>query len=289
MTVRHPYCGIKVAFATMHGKEQILAPLFRKNFEAQLQVPKGIDTDKYGTFSGEVRRVRDIKSVLRAKALEGAELLGSRFSLASEGSFSSHPLIPMIGSNQENLLFLDLENKIEIHSAFTSTQSRTEYIEAACLDDVINFCQQLDCGPQGLIVKPQYDSIEAGWIQKGLVETKQVVDAFLSLKKELNLEKVWIETDNRAHMNPKRQEVIFKAGEKLMENLASLCPGCRSPGFQMVDFLRGLLCRDCGYESDKPIKEIWGCPSAGCDYQEQRGRLDGIKALDPAQCDWCNP
>ena len=273
----------------MHGKEKVLAPLFEKYFGAELLVPTGLDTDKYGTFSGEVKRASDIQSVLRAKAKEGAELLGLSYALASEGSFNSHPWIPIVGSNQENLLFLDLKNQIEIGAKVVSTQSRAEFIEASTTADIIKFCEQVNCGPQGLIVKPQHDTSELKWIHKGLTTVDQVLDAFAKIKKELKLDKVWIETDNRAHLNPKRQSVIFEAGQKLIDMILSLCPGCQCPGFGMVDFIKGLQCRDCGYKSDKAIKEIWACPSSSCDYKEERGRLDGIQDLDPAFCDWCNP
>lgn len=93
---RHPYSDANISFATMHEKEKVLGPLFKKRLDASLFVPEDIDTDLYGTFSGEVQRKPDIKAVLRRKAKDGMQRFGLKYGIASEDSFQSHPKVPFL-------------------------------------------------------------------------------------------------------------------------------------------------------------------------------------------------
>ncbi len=283
----HPYFGISIAFTTMHKKEYILSPLFEKKFAAKLVVPADINTDLLGTFTGEIKREHDIKAVLRKKAKLGINKTGLQFGIASEGSFGPHPRIPFIECNQETLIFVDTKKQIEIFSHYISMDNKAEYAEVSTIDEIKLFFQRFDFGDQGVIVKPSYESNES--VFKGLTTKDEVFDAIKMIQSRHQTEKVWIETDNRAHMNPKRRLVIARAAEVLIEKLISICPDCASPGFEMTDVTRGLACGDCGIKSDKPLNEIWSCPNKKCEYQEIKDRADGLKELDPAECDFCNP
>ncbi len=86
--------------------------------------PRNTDTDRYGTFSGEIPRESDLRNVLRAKALEGAEILGLSLGLASEGMLWAHPYLPFVGCDHEALLFIDRERRIEIFSSVISTENQ---------------------------------------------------------------------------------------------------------------------------------------------------------------------
>lgn len=274
----------------MHEKEKILKPLFFNEFSAEIIVPKNVDTDLLGTFSGEIKRERDLKAVLRKKALLGIEQTGLKFGIASEGSFGPHPWIPFIACNQESLIFIDQQRDIEIFSHFVSTDNRAEYIEAETFEQIKEFLKNIQFGEQGVIVKPNHEYVESTeYIIKGLTNIDDVYEAFQKIKSKLESKTVFVETDNRAYLSPKRRQVIFQTGEKLVEKLRSLCAGCHFPGFEMTDFIKGLVCSGCGLKSNKPLKEVWSCPNKSCSYQEIKDRADGIKNLDPAECDWCNP
>ncbi len=285
----HPLSGVTIAFATMHEKEKILIELFRSAIGAEIAVPNSIDTDRYGTFSGEVSRLKDIKTVLRQKAKEGAHLLGTSFGLASEGSFGAHPWVPFLECNQESLLFVDFKSDIEILSHTVSTENRAEYKNVTSEQELLQFCRKVGLGAQAVILKPSHGDSDPEWIFKGLTSVSQVIEGFRKLRRHFSTDQLWVETDNRAHLNPKRREVIRRAGEQLIQALCSLCPDCGTPGFQMSDFIRGLKCSDCGFKSNKPLKEIWSCPYKKCDYSETRPRLDGVKTMNPAECKHCNP
>ena len=288
--MHHPYRGVHIALSTMHGKEQILGPLFQEIFNAKVLVPQDMNTDIFGTFSGEVPRKKDIKDVLRKKADLGMRISGHKYGIASEGSFGPHPWIPFASCNQEFLIFKDLERDIEVFSTGISLNSRADSIQIQKLSEAQDFFRKIGFGSQGVIVRPPENLKNCEkYIFKGLREFRDVESAFLQIKRDLNVQKIVIETDNRCHMSPRRQKVIFNSGQLLVETLCSLCPECGVPGFEMFDYLRGLPCSECGKRSDKPQKELWRCPSKNCTYQEERGRLDGLQSLDPSECDECNP
>ena len=82
-----PYRGYEVAVGTRHGKERQLAPAFVEVLGASLVVPPDLDTDQFGTFTGEVARVASATDTARAKARLGMRTLGLRHGLASEASY----------------------------------------------------------------------------------------------------------------------------------------------------------------------------------------------------------
>ena len=92
-----------VVFATRHEKEKVLFPLFEK---LGLQIKAlAVDTDQFGTFTGEVNRSGTIRETLRKKIREAARIDSqSRLFLASEGSFGPHPILGFGQSDLESLL-----------------------------------------------------------------------------------------------------------------------------------------------------------------------------------------
>lgn len=284
------YDSVDIAFATQHQKDKIISSLFKDNFNAQIIVPLYIDTDQFGTFSGEIQRPSDIKQVLRQKAELGLKATGLNLGLANEGSFGPHPSMPWLQCNQETFIFVDAHLEIELFANVISLENRAEYGVIEDEHQLASFLQKVNFGPQAVIVKPSpLDTDAKDYIFKGLIAKKNVLDAIHKIKKDLKQKGVWVETDNRAHLSPKRQTVILKAAEKLVQLLKSKCPGCEYPGFEIKDLIMGIKCEACGLKSEKPVQEIWGCSNSKCDYKQVKGRSDGLKFLKPEQCDWCNP
>ncbi len=287
---RHPYFQTTVAFPTLHKKEQILQPLFELVFDAKLHVPNEINTDSFGTFTGEIKRESDVKNVLRKKAMAGIQKTGLRYGLASEGTFGPHPMTPFMNCNQESLLFVDTERKIEIFHNHISTKNQSEYAEIETENELEQFLNQINFGPQAVIVKPGKEwEKQPEWIFKGITTRKEIKRAIQQIHATFSRTKVWIETDNRAHLNPKRRNVIWECGKKLVQKMEALCPSCNTPGFAVCGYIPGLVCSQCGRLSNHPKEEIWRCPNVDCPYQEIKPRLDGITQLDPGECEWCNP
>lgn len=286
----HPYHGIKIAFTTMHEKEKILSPLFNAKLSASFVIPKNINTDLLGTFTGEIKRDSDLQAVLRKKAHAGMKELGLDYGLASEGSFVAHPLVPFLNYSFESLVFVDAQKKIEIFSNLKSSESQALYSEIKSQKDLQTFLKQINFKEQALVLKPSHDfSGSNEFIFKGLTEENSTLEAYNKIRSQFNQENAWVETDNRAHMSFKRRAAILKSGEELMTKILSVCNGCGCPGFAMSDSVKGLPCGLCGLKSDITLKEIWTCPNSSCSHSETRPRADGLETIESSHCQGCNP
>ena len=89
----HPYENIKISFLTKHKKEKVIAPKFLKMFDAEIIHTDGYDTDELGTFTRDKARYGDQLDAARRKARIGMEITGLEYGIASEGSFTSDPLL----------------------------------------------------------------------------------------------------------------------------------------------------------------------------------------------------
>ena len=79
--------GRTLLIATMHGKEEVIAPLLERELGVRCVTPRGYDTDRFGSFSGEVKRPDTALNTARAKALGALAQEGGTLAVASEGSF----------------------------------------------------------------------------------------------------------------------------------------------------------------------------------------------------------
>lgn len=280
---KHPFSGETVYFATKHSKEKVLAPLFEKLglkcFRAD------VDTDMFGTFSGEVERVEGVRETLRRKTIAAANANpGARFLLASEGSFGSHPLIGFLQSDHEALLFVDRKLKTEIYVEEISTTTNHAEIEIGPNDDIQGFLMQVGFPEHGIIVKPKGNKPSAiKNLQTFHSLGQAIIDAFLISPEP----KIILSTDMRANFNPTRMKNIEKVGMKLIESLNSFCPECKTPGFAISKGLPGLPCEECGVPSQISKDVVWSCVK--CAYAEEKARPDGVVAIPASNCEYCNP
>lgn len=288
--MNHIYWGAKIVFSTMHKKENILSSIFKQKLNIDFLVPPAINTDQFGTFTGEIKRESALKEVLRKKALLGLELCQQDVGLASEGSFGPHPWMPFVECNQESLLLLDKKRNIEIFVNHINTKNRAHYAEVSRDEELSCFLTTIGFPQQAVIVKPTHDySGSSDYIFKGLTNEKKVSQAIKIIYNDLKLKKIWIETDHRAHLSPARRQTILEAGRQLLAKIMSVCPTCNYPGFDMSDVIRGLVCSECGQPSRHPKEEIWTCSNRLCFYSEVKPRWDGMTSLDPSECEECNP
>ncbi len=107
------YRGQLVALATRHGKQRQVGPVFGEVLGAGLVVPRDVDTDRFGTFSGEVPRAGPALATARAKARLGMRTAGLRLALASAASYQVLPGFGCCG-HEELLLFLDDMRGLEV-------------------------------------------------------------------------------------------------------------------------------------------------------------------------------
>jgi hypothetical protein len=280
---RHPFCDETAHFATKHSKESVLSPLLSRI--GMRCVRADVDTDRFGTFSGEVERVGGIRDTLRLKTDAAAKANpNARFLLASEGSFGPHPFIGLVQSDHEALLFVDRKLKTEIYVEEISIETNHSEIQFGPRDDLYAFLKQIGFPEHGVIVRPTGNRKT---VFKNLLTFQAVGQAIIDAFLESTEAKVILSSDMRASFNPTRMRAIEKVGEKLIESLNSFCPECKTPGFAISKGIPGLPCEECGKLSRIAKDVLWTCVK--CKYSAQTARPDGVRAIPASDCEFCNP
>lgn len=267
----------------MHGKEQVIAPVLQEALGVKIIVPKGLDTDQFGTFSGEIVRDVDPVEAARRKCEIACQLSNSTLAVASEGSFGPHPTLCFVPADDEILVFLDLENSLEIKVREVSAQ--TNFAGSLCYswEDAKKFADRVLFPAHGLILRREKsDTIE---IIKGIREWELLEN---HIKKYItSFGQVFLETDMRAMHNPTRMGIIGLATRKLLTTIERLCPKCSTPGFDVINIIEGLPCSQCGSPTRSTLAFDYECQKCKC--REQKKYPAGKTKEDPMYCDWCNP
>lgn len=281
-----PYAGRQAVLATMHRKEAVIAPPLLDRLGLSIVVPQRIDTDALGTFSGEVPRRGTMKETAVAKARLGMAASGLDIGLASEGSYGPHPWIPFIPGGIELLVLVDAERGIVVSEQLVVDETNFGHVVTDNAHDISEFLSQVGFPDHGLVVGPNAPG-SSPQFAKGIRTRSELDEAIRTSAATSTDGRALLQADMRAHQNPTRMRAIAKIAERLSQRLIVLCPGCRTPGFGLVDVVKGLLCEACGTPSDVAKNEVFGCPA--CEYKELRPRSDGRTFVEPGECSLCNP
>lgn len=281
----HPFfAGWVAVIATMHRKEESIAPLVEAHLGARPQIPQDFDTDRFGTFTGDIHRPDHARATARLKAA-ALDLTGETLAIASEGSFGPHPQIPFLACNRELVLLLDRRHQLEIVGEYLSTDTNYRHQTIRDLEAALAFAQAVGFPSHGLVVKPQGSGADL-WV-KGIVSEARLVETVTTALRQDPQGEVWLETDMRALYNPTRMGIIAQATAQLMATLARPCPQCQYPGFALVRELPGLPCSLCGSPTLLTQTQVYQCHH--CQHQHHQPRADQPGSADPAHCPYCNP
>jgi hypothetical protein len=240
-----------------------------------------VDTDIFGTFSGEIERIGTPLETAVKKARVGIKTTGNPFAIASEGSIGPDPLLGFINANIETMVFVDDELEIQIAETIKSNEI-IAFSTTTLKTDLGVFLKKADFPNHALIVKPQHGT---GAI-KGIRTLQELDEAILKSRDASSDGEAIIESDFRAMSSPSRQKNISTVALKLVQRLSLTCPECEIPGWGLKSFVRGVECSQCGDFSEEAIKqEILGCVK--CEYTAF-GAVINV-TLDPARCMSCNP
>lgn len=271
----------KIALATKHGKHAQIAPAFETLRDWQLELVE-IDTDVYGTFSGEVPRLLSPKDAAIEKARAGALNAGYEFGIASEGTIGPHPQIPFINSDVEVMAFVDLKNDFAVVETLLSPeiQAHSAIVKHdTILEDLI---AKLDLPMHAANVVVSIDG-ERHFI-KGIHQPEELRRVIAeALEQAAN---VVVENDFRAMSSPSRQANIVALAKKLAARIGTHCPACNQIGWGSVGFEYGLPCSDC-FEIVASVAHSQKLACVTCDHSELRSL--GRDSVDPARCERCNP
>lgn len=272
----------RVAVATKHGKLEQIRPHFAtlKDFELVLAP---IDTDEFGTFSGEIERQKSPRETVIDKAIAGAKAIGADFGIASEGTIGPHPQIPFINADQELMAFVSISRGIQIVEAYTSTEivAHTQTItDETNLEESLS---KFDLPQHSVNIVIEGEAHKE--VIKGLSDRGEIL-GILEKARVNPANTVKVESDFRAMSSPSRQANISRCAELLAFRLSSKCPSCSEFGWGKIGYEYGLACESCESMNDRVANaEKLGCLS--CNHVELRSL--GSSTLDPSRCEFCNP
>ncbi|MCU0535346.1 MAG: hypothetical protein MUD14_15770 [Hydrococcus sp. Prado102] len=273
--------------ATMHQKERAIAPLLETELGIKVIVPSQFDTDCFGTFTREIKRIGTQIEAARLKAQQVLELTGETIAIASEGSFHPHPAFPFISCDREIILLLDKDNDLEIIGQELSTDTNHSHTQVSTLEEALEFAEKIGFPKHGLVVMSSKNATDREEIFKGIITEKKLVKSVEKCLRKSSTGVIHLETDMRAMYNPTRMKVIEKATQNLIEKLNSFCPQCSAPGFDVVSRSPGLPCGWCSSPTSLIKVAIYQCQK--CNYKQEVLFPDGLEIADPAYCQYCNP
>lgn len=282
-----PWRGRRIALATMHGKEAAIGPPVRRRLGADVVVPAGLDTDAFGTFSGEVERTATMGGTALAKARAGMAAAGTPLGLASEGTYGPHPAVPLLSAGLELMVFVDDGRGLVLFESLIDPAPRYDRAVVGPDDDLSALLAAADLPRHALVVAPHAPSAPGTGVAKGLRDPAALPAAVRAAAVASADGRAIVTTDLRAHLNPARMATLARLAEALCERLATPCPDCGAPGYGRLRAEPGLPCGHCGTPTGLARGTLFGCPA--CDRREIVPRADGQTTADPGHCPACNP
>lgn len=269
--------------ATNHGKEQVISPLLASRLGVRCSVAESLNTDQFGTFSGEVERLSDQLTTARHKCEAAMDSENMDLAIASEGSFGNHPTLFFAPANEELLLLTDRKNNVEfsVRELFTETNFSSEWVTTE--DELLLFAEKALFPSHGLILRTSETSAEH--LVKGIVSQEELIHHFKLLKSRSS--NILVQTDMRAHLNPTRMNNIRLVTEKLVERLNTPCAECGAPGFGIVRSVPGLPCEWCSFPTPSTLYHEYGC--VVCPNSEKRFYPYNKQVESATYCNYCNP
>ncbi len=275
-----PFAGQRALIATAHGKRAALAPALEP-LGFSVDVVNGLDTDRFGTFAGEVERAGTLMDAARAKVHAAWALDDTAdWVFASEGAFGPSPAVPMLAQARELILAWRCRDGLEVSVLHTSFETNFAHIDDPDGPALDAFLDRIGFPGHAVIVKAGDRVLAKG------VQSRPQLDSVLNPLLD-RAGPLLIQSDMRAHLNPTRMGEIARAARSLAARVATPCPACSAPGFGLARVERGLPCSACATPTDLVALEIHACPA--CDHQARQPRADGRRAADPGECPACNP
>lgn len=281
--VNNYFIGRDLLIATKHAKEKVIAPVLTSALQVKCFTLPNLDTDLFGTFTGEVERKDDPLTTARKKCLYAMEQANCDLAIASEGSFGPHPSLYFVPANEEWLILIDKKNNFEIVVRELSTQTNFSSKTISDRNDLIEFAGNIGFPGHGIILKHTLHNTLT--VQKNFSSLHHLLVQYHQMMNKGGI--VTAETDMRAVHNPTRMQVIEKAAQQLVKKIQSACPSCGAPGYGIVEAKEGLPCAWCSTPTHVTMSYVYACHQ--CHFQEEKLYPHGKPLAEPMYCDICNP
>ena len=278
----HPYSARRAVLSTRHDKLPLVAPPLALRVGLIVDTA-AVDTDQFGTFTGDIVRAGSPRDTAVAKARLGMHVAGCTIGIASEGSIGPHPSAPFINAAVELVVLVDDELGIVIGETEIGFDILTVSADVAVDDEIDDLLERGRFPAHAMTIRPADGSVHP--IYKGIRTRHGLGQAIRECATASSNAQARVETDLRAHQCPTRRPIIARAAERLAMRLASCCPECNTPGWGTVRLEFGLPCGHCGREVSIARADVFGCATCRATRTVHRGQA----VADPSRCDWCNP
>lgn len=150
MKINH-FEGKTAVIATMHHKEEVIAPLL-KRLGIDCRVIPEFNTDRFGTFTRDCPRPDNQLETAKLKARSVLDICEYTLAIASEGSFFPHPLLPMLPYNREVVVLYDRERSYYFWAESLSSNTNYSQTQVKNWDEALEFAQKVGFPSHGLVV-----------------------------------------------------------------------------------------------------------------------------------------
>jgi len=251
--------------------------------DAEVLVAPDLDTDKLGTFSGEVPRPDALVETCAIKAEMVFKTMDVDCALASEGSYGPIERVPLTSCGVEIMAFVDRKRGLRLVETLATHRTNWRLQRFPAGDPAVpGILKAMGFPRYGVFVICSSDMDHP---IKGL-ETEADVLAAMDREARRSTDGLAVLlADMRAHRNPTRMQVLRALSWKLAKRLQRLCPKCKVPGFGSIQSRRGLPCEACSAPTHWIDFEIDGC--SVCGHAEARPRKDGRRTAPKLSCKAC--
>lgn len=267
-----------ILVASMHHKHKAIIPVIDTYFKnITWSIAEHLDTDQFGTFSGERERPTDMLGTLSLKISSAFALYpDSMVAIWTEWSFVS--IFPWVIRSTEYIMLIDKRFWFIFSTCYISIFNGAGSFCATTWDEAEEYIRwSFQFPEEGCIIYPAvasskifhlFANTRTSWITKWITSIESAKDAFVKASKLSWNKKVMIEPDFRANFCPKRMQNIASWTQQLVNQILSQCPSCYLPWWSKVSYEWSACCHHCWSPTHYPTHELRWCIK--CDYKERK-------------------
>lgn len=210
---RRPLEGKTAVVATKHGKERLVAEILSHELGVRVEATRDLDTDMFGSFTGEIPRKGNQLDAARQKAAAARSTTPADFYVATEGSFDSDPRMLGLPIHREVIYWHDPSGDDVVVTRETP-KTNAARIRLRSREDLHRAMHKFGFPQHGIILRKSRP-FRADVLFKDARDSAELEDQFFRARSALPWVRVYAESDMRSHKNPMRQDVIRDALREL--------------------------------------------------------------------------
>jgi DNA-directed RNA polymerase subunit M/transcription elongation factor TFIIS len=251
-TIKQLFWGRPLLMYGVGGSEMAMKPAIKQYLDLDTRV----HTNELAVPYQKQNRINPL-AALRKRTVHAMQQDNLTLGISHEACFKPHPQLPFLYVHEESVIFIDLENDLEVTERIISTGTVYAKKEITHINDLTDFAEQVGFPFQGIVLKPVKHN-HAGEQPHASADPEFLFGRCQYLLSQ-NVALV-AETEARGFLNPSRMKVLERCTTRLMKKLMQLCPSCLSN-----DFLRHV---NEAAEQHRPALTTYRCTT--CGYRQER-------------------